>query len=72
MLSKNVDKQLPTYSAQHPRGTKSSVTLLRKTYISHLGCYLTLDGTRVAQLGNDSRCAKVLMACHDTGTHYVP
>ena len=71
MLSRNVDKQLPTFSAQHPRGTKTSVTLPRKTYIWQLGCYLTPDGTRVAQLGCKSRCAKVLMACHDTGTHCV-
>lgn len=71
MLSLNVDKQQPTYTAQHPRGAKASITLPRKPDISHLGCYLTVDGTRVAQLGNYSRCAKVLLACHDTDTHYV-
>jgi len=71
MLSRNVDKQLPTYTAQPPRGTKASVTLSRKPDISHLRCYLTPDGTRVARLGSNSRCAKVLLACHDNDTHYV-
>ena len=68
MLSRNVDKQLPTYSAQHPRGAKASFSLLRKPDISQLGCYLTPDVTGYAQLGTSSHCAKVLFARHDTDT----
>lgn len=35
-LSRNVGDQIPTYTAQHPRQAKASITRRRKPQISHL------------------------------------